>query len=154
MRVHQRWLIQRDFPEVLAIDRDGFDPPWTEEEFLTRLRQRTTIGMIAESLDPTEGKHWCPVVGFFIYTLHEHHVELHRIAVAPRYRRRGVGRAMLAKLNEKLSAHRRTSAMLSVPDDNLNAHLWLRACGWWAEGIEGDAYLFRCDAACEGVVIR
>lgn len=154
MRVHQRWLIRRDYQEVLAIDRDGFDPPWTEDEFLARLRQRTTIGMVAESFDRPGGEDWCPVVGFFVYTLHEGHVELHRIAVAPRYRRRGVGRAMLAKLSEKLSAHRRTSAVLSVPDGNLAAHLWLRECGWRAEGVDEDEYLFRYDLACEGVVIR
>ena len=43
-RVHIRWMIRRDMPEVLAIEHASFEYPWCEEEFLRVLRQRNCIG--------------------------------------------------------------------------------------------------------------
>src|SRR4051794_39786908 len=63
VRVHIRWMIRRDMPEVLAIEHASFDFPWGEEEFLRVLRQRNCIGMVAE--------HGERVVGFMIYELHK-----------------------------------------------------------------------------------
>src|SRR3954451_20269262 len=48
VRVHIRWMIRRDMPEVLAIEHAGFEYPWCEEECLRVLRQRNCIGMVAE----------------------------------------------------------------------------------------------------------
>ena len=48
VRVHIRWMIRRDMPEVLAIEHASFEFPWCEEEFLRVLRQRNCIGMVAE----------------------------------------------------------------------------------------------------------
>ena len=31
VRVHIRWMIRRDMPEVLAIEEDSFEFPWSEE---------------------------------------------------------------------------------------------------------------------------
>ena len=38
VRVHIRWMIRRDMPEVLAIEHASFEFPWCEEEFLRVLR--------------------------------------------------------------------------------------------------------------------
>lgn len=46
-----RWMIRRDMAEVLNIEHDSFEFPWTEEDFLGCLRQRNCIGMIAEGPD-------------------------------------------------------------------------------------------------------
>jgi len=58
-----RWLIRRDMPEVLEIERANFEYTWTEEDFLCCLRQRNCIGMVAEIAHNIEG--------FMIYELHE-----------------------------------------------------------------------------------
>src|SRR5262245_49541922 len=63
LRVHIRWMIRRDMPEVLQIEQDSFDYSWTEEDFLRCLRQRNCIGMVAEAGER--------VVGFMIYELHK-----------------------------------------------------------------------------------
>src|SRR6202171_2615539 len=118
LRVHIRWMIRRDMPEVLQIEQDSFDYSWTEEDFLRCLRQRNCIGMVAE--------HGEKVVGFMIYELHKNKLHILNFAVCPSYRRAGVGTQMVAKLISKLSSHRRTRITLEVRETNLAAQLFFR----------------------------
>jgi len=48
VRVHIRWMIRRDMPEVMRTERASFEYAWTEDDFLRCLRQRNCIGMVAE----------------------------------------------------------------------------------------------------------
>ncbi len=121
VRVHIRWMIRRDMPEVLAIERDSFEFPWSEEEFLTCLRQRNCIGMVAE--------HDERVVGFMVYELNKTRIHVLNFAVAADHRRQGVGRQMMSKLIAKLSSQRRTRVTLEVRERNLPAQLFFRAAG-------------------------
>src|SRR6185437_12892581 len=111
VRVHIRWMIRRDMPEVLAIEHASFEYPWCEEEFLRVLRQRNCIGMVAEYGER--------IVGFMIYELHRNKIHVLDFATHPDYRRRGVGRQMILKLVGKLSAQRRNRIALSVRETNL-----------------------------------
>lgn len=118
IRVHIRWMIRRDMPEVLQIETDSFEFPWTDEDFVRCLRQRNCIGMVAEYEDR--------VVGFMIYELHKTRIHVLNFAVAPGYRRRGVGTQMVAKLVAKLSSQRRNRIVLEVRETNLAAQLFFR----------------------------
>ncbi len=124
VRVHIRWMIRRDMPEVLAIEHASFEYPWCEEEFLRVLRQRNCIGMVAEYGER--------VVGFMIYELHKNKLHVLDFATHPEFRRTGIGRQMLAKLVGKLSSHRRTRIALSVRETNLSAQLFFRIQGFRA----------------------
>jgi ribosomal-protein-alanine N-acetyltransferase len=126
-RVHIRWMIRRDMPEVLAIEHASFEFPWCEEEFLRVLRQRNCIGMVAEYGER--------VVGFMIYELHKNKLHVLDFASHPEFRRQGVGRQMLAKLVGKLSTHRRTRIALEVRETNLVAQLFYRVQGFRATGV-------------------
>jgi ribosomal-protein-alanine N-acetyltransferase len=119
LRVHIRWMIRRDMPEVLQIEQDSFDYAWTEEDFLRCLRQRNCIGMVAE--------HGEKVIGFMIYELHKSKLHILNFAVCPAYRRAGIGTQMISKLVGKLSSHRRTKITLAVRETNLNAQIFFRA---------------------------
>ena len=118
VRVHIRWMIRRDMPEVLAIEHASFEFPWCEEEFLRVLRQRNCIGMVAEYGER--------VVGFMIYELHKNRLHVLDFASHPEFRRQGIGHQMVAKLVGKLSSHRRTRIALSVRETNLPAQLFFR----------------------------
>ena len=118
VRVHIRWMIRRDMPEVLQAEQQSFDYSWTEEDFLRCLRQRNCIGMVAE--------HGEKVVGFMIYELHKAKLHIMNFAVHPQWRRLGVGAQMVAKLISKLSSHRRTRITLEVRESNLSAQLFFR----------------------------
>ena len=124
LRVHIRWMIRRDMPEVLQTEQASFEFPWTEEDFLRCLRQRNCIGMVAEQCEK--------VVGFMIYELHRTKLHILNFAVHPGWRRLGVGAQMVSKLIGKLSSHRRTRITLEVRETNLCAQLFFRSLGFRA----------------------
>jgi [ribosomal protein S18]-alanine N-acetyltransferase len=132
VRVHIRWMIRRDMPEVLAIEGESFEFPWSEDDFIRCLRQRNCIGMVAEHDDR--------VVGFMIYELHKTRIHVLNFAVASDFRRRGVGCQMLAKLTGKLSAQRRSRIVLEVRETNLPAQLFFRENGFRAVSVLKNFY--------------
>lgn len=117
-RIHIRWMIRRDMPEVLQTEQQSFEHAWTEEDFLRCLRQRNCIGMVAEQGEK--------VVGFMIYELHKAKLHILNFAVHPTWRRSSVGTQMVGKLVSKLSSHRRTRITLEVRESNLAAQLFFR----------------------------
>jgi len=141
--VHIRWMIRRDMPEVLAIERQSFEFPWSEDEFVRCLRQRNCIGMVAE--------HDERIVGFMIYELHKNRLHVVNFAVRGEFRRRGVGSQMIRKLAGKLSQQRRNRILLEVRETNLPAQLFFRSNGFRAisllrefyEDTPEDAYLMQ-----------
>jgi ribosomal-protein-alanine N-acetyltransferase len=143
IRVHIRWMIRRDMPEVLSIEGASFDYPWCEEEFLRVLRQRNCIGMVAEYGER--------VVGFMIYELHKTRLQVLNFAVSPEFRRCDIGHQMVGKLVGKLSSHRRTRIQLHLRETNLPAQLFFRIQGFRAtevlrehfEDTGEDAYLMQ-----------
>lgn len=118
LKVQIRWLIRRDMPEVLDIERSSFEFAWTEEHFLEYLRQRNCIGMVAE--------HNQTIVGFMIYELHKSRLRILNFAVAPESRRHGVGSQMVQRLVDKLAQQRREEIELEVRETNLAAQLFFR----------------------------
>jgi ribosomal-protein-alanine N-acetyltransferase len=132
LRVHIRWMIRRDMPEVLQIEEAGFEFPWCEDDFIRCLRQRNCIGMVAEY-----GEH---VIGFMIYELHKTRLHLLNFSVNPEFRRRGIGQQMLGKLIGKLSNQRRTRILLEVRETNLVAQLFFRNLGFRAISVLRDFY--------------
>lgn len=137
-----RWMIRRDMPEVLDIEQQSFEFSWTEEDFLSCLRQRNCIGMVAEREET--------IVGFMIYELQKTALHVLNFAVCPTARHTGVGTAMVAKLVNKLAQQKRNSILLCVRDDNLAAQLFYKQCGFIAENVipyyyrdGADAYQFR-----------
>ncbi len=143
LRVHIRWMIRRDMPEVLQTEQQSFEFAWTEEDFLRCLRQRNCIGMVAEQGEK--------VVGFMIYELHKAKLHILNFAVHPGCRRSGVGAQMVQKLISKLSSHRRTRITLEVRETNLAAQLFFSKQGFKAvrvlrgyyEDSGEDAYLLQ-----------
>jgi ribosomal-protein-alanine N-acetyltransferase len=132
LRVHIRWMIRRDMPEVLEIERASFEFPWFEEDFIRCLRQRNCIGMVAEHAER--------VVGFMIYELHKTRLHILNFAVAPHVRRRAIGRQMVDKLVGKLSSQRRTDITLEVRETNLSAQVFFRESGFRATNVLRDFY--------------
>lgn len=129
---HIRWMIRRDMPEVLEIEDQSFEYPWTEEDFVRCLRQRNCIGMIAEIEEQ--------VVGAMIYELHKSRLHVLNFAVHQNFRRCGVGAAMVKTLQNKLSHQRRNRIFLEVRETNLPAQLFFRAQYFRAISVLRDFY--------------
>ena len=143
LAVHIRWMIRKDMPDVLAIERQCFEIPWEDEDFINALRRRNCIGMVAECDER--------VVGFMVYELHKGRLHVIDFAVHERYRRQGVGAAMIEKLTGKLSHDRRSRIILEVRETNLPMQLFLKSQGFRAvsvlrnyyEDAPDDAYVFQ-----------
>src|SRR5436305_626827 len=132
VRVHIRWMIRRDMPEVMVSERASFEYAWTEDDFLRCLRQRNCIGMVAELDDR--------VVGFMIYELHKTRLHILNFAVHPTARRYGIGGQMVGKLVNKLSTHRRQKITLAVRERNLTAQVFFRAFDFKATRVLRNYY--------------
>lgn len=130
--VQIRWLIRRDMDEVLKIEDASFALPWRLEDFHSVLRQAKGIGMVAECA----GR----VVGFMIYLLHKQRLEIMDFAVAPAPRRRGIGAAMVRRMQDKFSFLQRTEITLLCREGNLDALAFFRSQGFRAVGILHDHY--------------
>ncbi len=138
-RVHIRWCIRRDLPEVIDIEFSSYEEAWSEEDFLKHLRERNCIAMVAETeFHGDEGK----IVGFMLYLLEKDKLPILRFAVLPRYRRKGIGTQMLDKLKNKLSSHRRTRITIDVPDNELRAHLFLKNNEFQGSILSDEEYHF------------
>lgn len=145
-----RWMMRDDLPQVLAIENDLFEYPWSEEDFIRTLRRRNCIGMVADA----GGAEETLLIGFMIYELGKRRIRLLSLSVHPAYQRCGVGRALVDKLKTKLFMLRRPVILAEVCDSNLDAHLFFRAQGFRAvsvlrsffltpDGAGVDAYAFR-----------
>lgn len=122
-----RWMVRRDLRDVLAIEREAFDSPWTRRDFVTTLGRVTAFGMVAE---------WYGrIVGFMIYELAKRRFHLLNMAVAAEHRRQGVGSHMLAFLQSELKPKQIQAITVEVGDRNLGAHLFLRANGFRAVAV-------------------
>lgn len=140
IRVHIRWMIRRDMSEVLDIERESFEFPWFEEDFIRCLRQRTCIGMVAQSnrkprdaaVADNDGGY---IVGFMIYELHSTRLHILNFGVGKRMRRHDIGRQMVDTLVAKLSRQRRTRLTLEVRETNLGAQLFFSKLGFRATEV-------------------
>jgi ribosomal-protein-alanine N-acetyltransferase len=130
--IHVRWMIRRDMPEVIGIEREAFEFPWSEEDFTRCLRQRNCIGMVAELADS--------VVAFMIYELHRSRLHMLNFAVLRSHRRLGVGTQMMERLIAKLTPDRRGRIALEVRETNLAAQLFFRSLGFRATSVLKDFY--------------
>lgn len=130
--IHVRWMIRRDMPEVMRIEGESFEFPWSEEDFTRCLRQRNCIGMVAEYSDS--------VVAFMIYELHRARLHMLNFAVLRSHRRLGIGSQMMHKLAAKLAPERRERIVLEVRETNLPAQLFFRSLGFRAVSVLKDFY--------------
>lgn len=122
-----RLSIRRDIRAILEIERASFAKPWTEVRLVRNLRRRNCISMVAEYREDA--------IGHMIYALYKQSIQLLTFAVAPEFRRHGIGRQMIEKLIYKLSVTRRTRIEVKIRETNLEGQLFFRALGFRAEKV-------------------
>lgn len=106
-----------DLPRILAIERQCHAYPWSEEIFLdemTTAHSRIWVGAEGEE-----------VAGFLCWWTISGEIEIQNVATALRYRRKGVGRCLLAAVLAVARAEGISRALLEVRVGNLGAiHLY------------------------------
>lgn len=129
MKVQCRWLVQRDFDEgIQEIESQLGDLRLPVNHLINFLRTRNCDGLVAEDED-------FRVLGYAVYELCNPFCRVLRLAVDEKYRREGVGRALIAKLKSKLSESRRPFLEFMVPERALDLQLFLKSQNFVAIGI-------------------
>jgi ribosomal protein S18 acetylase RimI-like enzyme len=134
-----RWLIRRDMPAINEINIES-SYHLLEEDICKMLRSRNFVGMVVERGDQVQG--------YMIYALEKNAIDLHHLVIDPMFQCQGLGRALLQKLKDKLKIQNRSRVFTTVSEYNVQAQVFLRACGFecvetiddWDEN--GDGYLF------------
>lgn len=125
IRVDVTWMTSSHMDDVLEIETESFENPWTKREYGRRLRAKSCIGMVSEYDDRA--------LGFMVYDLHGTGIVILNFAVHPEFRRQTVGRQMVAKLKAKLSpTGKRTYITTVVRETNVPAQLFFRSTGFRA----------------------
>ncbi|AMV24618.1 putative acetyltransferase [Gemmata sp. SH-PL17] len=129
--VDLRWGCRLDLPRVVEIAASSFESPWDHRDFMTALKRRDCVLMVAEVGDV--------IVGYMVYVLHRDRIEIVTLGVAPEYRGRGIGRQLVEKAGDKayyLSGKRVAS---TVRESLTGGLMFLRACGFRAvEVLRGE----------------
>ena len=130
--VQVRWMVRRDFEQVLAIEQECFEFAWTEEEFRQCLQQPNCLGMVAEH----EGR----VVGFVVYETPKNRILVTNIATDPEFQRHGIARQMIQKLVAKMIYQQRHKLTIEIRETNLPALLCFRALGFRVSTVRKNFY--------------
>ncbi len=107
-----RPMIRHDLTDVLAIERVAFPSPWTLATFAGLLRRENTSLWVAEAER---------VVGYAVVWVVEDQAELGNLAVAPAWRRKGLGRRLLEVVLDAMAGSGVRELFLEVRESNLNA---------------------------------
>jgi [ribosomal protein S18]-alanine N-acetyltransferase len=125
-----------DLDEVLEIERHAFRSPWSRQLLLEELdREWAHVDVLRSRADGGQ------VAAYLNYWLVRDEVHLLNIAVHPRVRRRGYGRALMDHLLEFARRHRCRYLTLEVRRSNLAAIELYRAVGFEAVGVRPRYYV-------------
>jgi ribosomal-protein-alanine N-acetyltransferase len=107
-----RPLAYADLPQVIAVERRTFTSPWSLAMFVLELSKPSSVCLAAA---PAEG----PLVGYLICSRYDTVWHLMNVAVDPRHRRVGLGRALLDEMLARCGAE--STYTLEVRESNASA---------------------------------
>ena len=125
-------MTSADLPDILAIERASFTFPWSASFFVQELR----VDCARSHLAVIDGL----AVGYVIYWLLPREIDIHNLAVAPAYRRRGIARALLQTVIADARRERATRITLEVRKSNEAAQRLYHSLGFMAKGVRRGYY--------------
>ena len=140
-----------DVPAMARIERDSFEAPWSADEITKDVTAGGNVYVaVAEAGDETAG---FEKAGYAEIRMVAGEAQIYNIAIAPEFRREGIGEALLRHLIEKAEAEGCSLVTLEVRGGNVPAmelyrklgfHEVGRRKGYYAKGGE-DAVLMDLD---------
>lgn len=118
--------------DVLAIERASFAFPWSASFFTQELK----VDCARSHLAFVDGK----AVGYVIYWFLSREIDIHNLAVAPAYRRRGIARALLETVIADGRREKATRVTLEVRKSNEAAQRLYHSLGFMAKGVRRGYY--------------
>ncbi len=121
-----------DIDDVMAIETAAFASPWSRQFFLEELRAAHARSVLCQR----EGK----PIGYVIYWELAGELDIHNVAVHPRYRRQGVARAMLGDIIESATKKGFRRITLEVRKSNDAAQTLYRSLSFEVCGMRKGYY--------------
>lgn len=144
-----RTLRPGDLDEVMLIERRSFSLPWSETTFRGLMRRPSAALVVAE-LDGA-------VAGYLVMWFVAEEAEIGDIAVLPKLRRHGIGRALVGRAIDEARSRSANGVFLEVRASNEGArNMYEQAgfelvgtrSGYYTEPLE-DAYVMRMNVTPE-----
>jgi ribosomal-protein-alanine N-acetyltransferase len=132
--VHIRRAVRDDLAAMLRIERASFSDPWTEETLATALSLERMLVLVADETGEAPGDGAPRLVGYVVALIVVPDAEIADLAVAPGGRRRGVGRALLARVVDEMTQVGVETVHLEVRESNLAARALYESSGFRAVG--------------------
>ncbi len=129
-----------DIPAVMQIERRSFTMPWREDTFRALMRRTSTALLVATHLER--------IVAFAVVWFAADEAELGDLAVAPEYRRRGIGRRLLERTVEEARRRGIRTLYLEVRESNAAARRMYDRAGFHEIGRRRAYYSQPREDAC------
>ncbi|MBM4285689.1 MAG: ribosomal-protein-alanine N-acetyltransferase [Deltaproteobacteria bacterium] len=134
------YLIRRarltDVKAIWDIERLSFPEPWSLLSFLAELRNPVSTTLVA---GPPPPQRW-QTLGYLIYWQVVNEMHILNLAVHPRHRRRGLGRALLGAALDQARRNGAATAWLEVRPSNLPAQSLYASLGFHQVAVRPHYY--------------
>ncbi len=127
-----RTAVPADAAAMVAIERQCFGDPWSETSFREALTASWSFGLVPQT---ARG-----IAGYVVGREAGGTGEILNLAVAPEFRRGGIGRALLRAGIEALRRRRADEIFLEVRESNLQAQALYLAAGFRPVGQRAAYY--------------
>lgn len=120
-----------DLPEIIAIERESFTPPWT-------------VGMFKHEMESEHSRCLCArinasdksaVAAYIIFWLIADEVHLHNLAVGKKYRRQGIAWTLMEAMKKIGGKNEALVQTLEVRESNIEAINLYQKCGFVVKGV-------------------
>jgi [ribosomal protein S18]-alanine N-acetyltransferase len=129
-----RRAVRNDVAEILRIERASFSDPWTEESFTTALGLDRMQVLVAETPASVGGDGASGLAGYVVALVIGPEAEIADLAVAPDWRRRGIGQALLTRSTAELVGAGVRTLYLEVRESNAAARTLYETNGFRSVG--------------------
>ncbi len=130
-----RRLTMAELDDVERIERSSYPTPWSRSMFAGELAKRSSIALGAFDAEPGGA-----LVGYLIVSRYVDAWHVMNVAVAPRYRRRGIATRLLDELFAVTAGDPRRGYTLEVRVSNASAIALYERLGFQAKGIRRGYY--------------
>ena len=125
-------ITEEDIGQIVLLERECFSVPWSRESFEDVLKYPFLGGFCIRSGDE--------LAGYGVYHCLFEDSEVLDIAVAPAFRRRGIGRKLLDLMEQEVRSRGAERFMLEVRLSNITAQALYKRSGFEVTGTRRNYY--------------
>ena len=138
-----------DIVHIIGIEKQRFPHPWKEKYFTSELDHDIAYFYVAEDGDARR------IAGYIIFWIIDDLLELHKIATATEYRKKGVGRELFQFMLKTARQKGVQEIFLEVRQSNTGAVKWYESLAFQHVGVRKgyyndpteDALIYRLDTS-------